>query len=388
MAAAPFSAGAEAEKPGEHRVAVIGHTGRGNYGHGLDTVWRRIRETEIVGVADANEAGLSKELDKLDLEPEQGFTDYREMLAKLEPEFVAVCPRYADQHRDMILAAIEAGARGIYVEKPLCRTPGEADAIREAARTHGIRIAVAHRNRYHPSLPVIQELVERGEIGQLLEIRGRGKGDRRGGAEDLWVLGSHVLNLATCFGGTPETCSAALLQDGRRVTAADVVEGPEGLGLLAGNEVRARYRLKGGVTAYFDSIANDGTRNAGFGLQLIGSEGILSLRCDRNPLAHLVPGNPFLPTNRSRPWIPVTPAGLGKEATPAQEKELTDVRQHVLPVRDLIAACEEGREPLCGLDEGALTVEMICGTFVSHRERSRAVRFPLAHRGNALADWA
>ncbi|MFN5897235.1 MAG: gfo/Idh/MocA family oxidoreductase, partial [Planctomyces sp.] len=26
------------------RVAVIGHTGRGNYGHGLDTMWQQIPE--------------------------------------------------------------------------------------------------------------------------------------------------------------------------------------------------------------------------------------------------------------------------------------------------------------------------------------------------------
>ena len=41
-------------------VAVIGHTGRGNYGHGLDTVWLRIPETEIAGVADENSVGLDE----------------------------------------------------------------------------------------------------------------------------------------------------------------------------------------------------------------------------------------------------------------------------------------------------------------------------------------
>ena len=35
------------------RAAVIGHTGRGNYGHGLDVVWQKIPGVEIVGVADA-----------------------------------------------------------------------------------------------------------------------------------------------------------------------------------------------------------------------------------------------------------------------------------------------------------------------------------------------
>ena len=41
------------------RVAVIGHTGRGNYGHGLDTMWLHLPETEIVAVADADATGLA-----------------------------------------------------------------------------------------------------------------------------------------------------------------------------------------------------------------------------------------------------------------------------------------------------------------------------------------
>ena len=30
----------------EYRVGVIGSTGRGNYGHGLDTVWRELPKTK------------------------------------------------------------------------------------------------------------------------------------------------------------------------------------------------------------------------------------------------------------------------------------------------------------------------------------------------------
>ena len=44
------------------RVAIIGHTGRGNYGHGLDTMWKAIPTTEIVAVADADAKGLEAEL--------------------------------------------------------------------------------------------------------------------------------------------------------------------------------------------------------------------------------------------------------------------------------------------------------------------------------------
>ena len=41
------------------RVAVIGHTGRGNYGHGLDTMWREVPGTQVVAVADADAKGLA-----------------------------------------------------------------------------------------------------------------------------------------------------------------------------------------------------------------------------------------------------------------------------------------------------------------------------------------
>jgi hypothetical protein len=153
-------------------VGVIGHTGRGDYGHGLDTMWLRIPETEIV----------------------------------------AACEKA------------------------------------------GTKLAIAHRNRQHPILPVIAKLIEEGLIGRVLKMRGRGKEDARGGSLDLWVLGSHVINLACYFGGDPVTCSAEVKQDGRLITKADVREGDEAIGLLAGNEVHARYELNKGITLYFDSL--------------------------------------------------------------------------------------------------------------------------------------
>ncbi|MGB0578350.1 MAG: Gfo/Idh/MocA family protein, partial [Limisphaerales bacterium] len=311
-------------------VAVIGHTGRGNFGHGLDTVWLRMPETSIVAAADPNEAGLAKELKKLKID--RGYTDYRKMLSALRPDIVAVCPRHADQHRDMAVAAAEAGAKGIYIEKPFCPTPAEADEISAACKKRGTKLAIAHRNRYNPTLAAIDTLIAEDGIGRLLEIRGRGKGDRRGGVEDLWVLGSHVLNLMHYFGGDPLSCSGTLYQNGKRATKAHVRVGGEGLGLMAGNELHARYEFSKGVIGTFDSIANDGTRNAGFGLQLVGSKGIVNIQCDRTPLAHFVPGNPFAPTKEPRPWIPITTAGPGKPE--ARGVELQETMNHVRPARD------------------------------------------------------
>jgi predicted dehydrogenase len=362
------------------RVAVIGHTGRGNYGHGIDTVWKRTTETAIVAVADANPEGLTQAKKRLGVD--EGFEDYRKMLETVAPDLVAVCPRQPDQHRDMILAAIASGAKGIYVEKPFCRSPREADEIIAACNKQGAKLAVAHRNRWHPTLQTIDQLIAEGGIGKVLEIRGRGKGDRRGGGEDLWVLGSHVLNLTHYFGGQPLSCSAIMLQQGRPVERADVHPGNEALGPLAGDEVHARYQMQRGMVAYFDSVANDGAQNAGFGLQIIGSDGIIDVKCDHHPLAHLVPGNPFQPTSDARPWIPISSAGPGKEEP---RKDLEDlISHHVLPAQDLVDSVRGDRRPLCNVDEGAMTVEMICGVFESHRHGSQSVAFPLTQRDNGL----
>ncbi len=376
-----ISAGGQGETKRKWRVGVIGHTGRGNYGHGLDTVWLKLPETEIAGVADADPGGLTKAVKRLP--GAKGFADYRVMLPEVRPDLVSVCPRNADLHFPMALAAIEAGAKGVYVEKPFCRTPQEADQLAAACRKHGAKIAVAHRNRYDPTLVAIDKVIAEGGIGKVLEIRGRGKGDHRGGGEDLWVLGSHIMDLIHYFGGHPLACSATMLQDGRPVTKADVKEGNEGLGPLAGNEVHARYRMDRGMLATFDSLANDTTENAGFGLQIIGSKGIIALRADCSPLAHLVPGNPFLPTDTPRPWIPISSAGAGNPEPRADIPEA--IHNHVLPVRDLIEAVEKDREPRCGMDEGTMTVEMICAVFCSHQQGGREVTFPLAERHNALA---
>lgn len=371
-----------ANPPARLRVAVVGHTGRGNYGHGLDTVWFALPQTEIVAVADAD--GKGREAAQKRLKLAESFADYRAMLAAAKADIVAICPRFVDEHRDMALAAIEAGARGIYMEKPFCRTPAEADEIVAACQQRNVKLALAHRNRYHPAIPVVAQLVREGAIGRLLEIRARGKEDRRGGAEDLWVLGSHDFNLIHFLAGPPRACSAVMLQEGRPATKADVREGAEGLGPFAGNELHARYEMESGLPAYFDSIQDAGAKSANFGLQLIGNEGLIDIRIDTEPIAHLVAGCPFLPSKTPRPWVPISSAGPGRPEPVAETGRR--VASHETAARDLVAAISEDRQPLCSAEDGRVVVEMIAAVFASHRLNGARVTWPLRDRGNALEE--
>src|SRR5262249_31907925 len=145
-----------------YRVAVIGRTGRGNYGHGLDTVWRDLPNADLVAVADDNEQGRAAAAKRLNVK--HAYADYRTMLQTERPPIVAVADRFPDSHRDMVLACAAAGAH-ICLEKPLCRTLQEADEMVAACEKHHVKLAIAHQTRYSPRLQRVKDLIADGRLG-------------------------------------------------------------------------------------------------------------------------------------------------------------------------------------------------------------------------------
>jgi len=352
-------------------VGVIGHTGQGNYGHGEDTVWLKIPQTKIIAVADADPKGLAEAAMRLG--GVQAYADYKVMLVSAKPDIAAICSRHIHEHRDMIVAAIEAGVKGIYIEKPFVRTLAEADEIVKLCADKGVRLAIAHRNRYHPVVDVVKKLVASGEIGELKEVRVRGKQDQRGGGLDLWVLGGHGFNLATLFTGPAISCEATILVEGRPATKADIRPGDEGVGLIVGDEIHARYETKSGIPLYFDSKKGTWTKGTPFGARLIGTNGVISLQIDEEPLAIL---------ERDGKKTPITTAGIG------QPEPIKDIRLinggHHGAIRDLLAAIAEKREPLCGPEAGLETVELTLAVFASFVADGKKVALPLAGRAHPL----
>jgi predicted dehydrogenase len=364
--------------PAKYRVGVIGHTGRGNYGHGIDTVWRHFEQCEIVGVADADDAGRAAAANRLKVP--RAYADYRQLLDETKPDIVAICPRWLDQHRDMVVAAAERGLH-IYIEKPMCRTPAEADEMVAACDKHDVKLAIAHQTRYSPRLQAVREIIDSGQLGTLLELRGRGKEDARGGGEDLWVLGSHVMNLMAHFGGQPTWCFARLEQGGKPVTRSDVRQGNEGIGPLAGDHVVALYGLESGASGHFGSRRAMASGNGRFGLQIYGSKGVLEILTGHLPSVQFLPDPLWSPGRSKAQWLPVTSAGIN-QPEPLTEGGLD--AGNVLAVKDLLSAIENDRQPECSVYEGRLTVEMICAVFESHRLNA-PVTFPLKTRTSPLS---
>lgn len=378
------------------RVALIGHTGRGNFGHDLDGAWiarAASRDSDIVlaAVADADAAGLAAvraRIERAGLAAGDGpsgrgfaYADYRAMLTAVRPDIVVVCPRHADQHRDMLVAAIEAGARGLYVEKPFTRTLAEADEIVALAGRRAVPIVVAHRNRYHPALELLVERLAAETFGPIIEVRARGKEDQRGGGQDLCVLGGHLFNAATLITGAARACTATILVQRRPATRADSREGDEGVGRIVGDEIHACFETANGIPLFYDSTKGAGTAASGFGIQIFCRDALVDLRMDEEPHVHVREGHPFVPTRSPQPWVPFTSAGLGVPEPVADVRGL--VLGHRGGIEDLLVCVRKSRAPRCGAPDARDTIEMIQAIFATLPAGGR-VELPLRARTTAL----
>ena len=360
-----------------YRVGVIGRTGRGDYGHDLDLAWKEVPRTQVVAVADDSKDGLAAEARKLGVDA--AFSDYRRMMDEIKPDIVAVCPRWVDQHRDMCVAAAERGIH-IYMEKPFCRTLEEADEIVAACeRTHA-RLAINHPTRYSPRMETVQQILADGKIGEVVEWRARGKEDRRGGAEDLWVLGTHMLDAIHALAGQPLWCSASVTQKGEPIAKADVVEGNEGIGPLAGDRVHAMYGLPGGSVGYFSSRQAAAGRPSRYGLMILGSKGAIELLEGTMGSVKYTDDSSWGSPRGKGKWQDVTSAGIGRPE-PLTEKKYTD--RHTLAILDLLDAIENHRDPVSNAYTARAAVEMILAVFESQR-LGRRVELPLENRKHPL----
>ena len=232
-----------------YRAAAIGRTGRGDYGHDLDVAFRGLSGVQFVAVADSDPEGLRAAGERIGAE--RLYSDYREMLEKERPDLVSVCPRWVDCHAEMVMACADAGVKGIFCEKPFARTLAEADAMIDACDRSGARLVVAHR-RASPYEQHAKTLVDEGVIGEVQVMRGHGKADDRAGAEDLMVLGTHMMDSMRFFAASDVAWAHGhVAQGGQEITADDIHDGAEGIGLLAGGRcgrlLRVRKRRDGAL---------------------------------------------------------------------------------------------------------------------------------------------
>ena len=140
------------------------------------------------------------------------FGDWRELITLPEVDIVMVATLH-DSLAEITLAAVEAG-KHVLVEKPAARSAAELEPVMAAAEKHGVKVHVGFNHRYHRALRKAKEIVNSGELGELMFIRARyGHGARIGydkewrakpelsGGGELIDQGPHLIDLSRWFLG-------------------------------------------------------------------------------------------------------------------------------------------------------------------------------------------
>lgn len=138
--------------------------------------------------------------------------DWRHVLDRADVDIVIVATRH-DSLGEISRHAIMAG-KHVLVEKPAARSAGELQPVLLAERNSKVRVRVGFNHRHHRALRQAREIVDRGDLGELMFIRARyGHGGRPGydnewrsdpvlsGGGELIDQGSHLIDLARHFLG-------------------------------------------------------------------------------------------------------------------------------------------------------------------------------------------
>lgn len=122
----------------------------------------------LAGVATKSQASMKRAMDEWGYE--FGTTDFRELCARKDIDIIDCCTPN-NLHKDVLFAALENG-KHVYMDKPLCCTIEEAEAMKRCAENHPECITqMTFQYRFVPAMLRAKELIDSGALGQLYSAR-------------------------------------------------------------------------------------------------------------------------------------------------------------------------------------------------------------------------
>jgi predicted dehydrogenase len=145
------------------RVGFVGTGGIAQSAH--IPGWQQLGGTEIVALCDVSEAAMLKTAELTGVPKKNLFSDYNEMLAKVELDVVDVCTPNA-LHKGPTVAALDAGCH-VIVEKPVAISAAEVEEMIAARNRSKKLLMVAQSVRFTPEAIAARRFVEAGGMGWI-----------------------------------------------------------------------------------------------------------------------------------------------------------------------------------------------------------------------------
>ena len=171
-------------------IAVIGC---GRWGPNHVRVFSEQDRSHVIACADVQPANLERIARRFpDIRTTQ---DYRALLSEPNIDAVVIAtPTHT--HGQIVRDALAAG-KHVLVEKPLCTTTAEAEALATLAASVGRTLMVGHVFLFNNGIIKLRELISSGELGRIhyLDAVRTNLGPVRGDVNALFDLGTHDISI-------------------------------------------------------------------------------------------------------------------------------------------------------------------------------------------------
>ncbi len=364
-----------------HRVGLVGCGGFGEtrptapYATGLRqaSAWQALANAELVAIADPDPARLILVGDALGVPRSRRYAGAEELLMAEDLDIAIVMSR-PDLHPGLVELALEADLH-VVVDKPLALELVDAWALVEKAESKGLALGVLHQDRTTPHARELRRLIDAGQIGRVDSFICSGKGYY--GGYDLLNAGPHLINSVRGLSSAEFTWVQGTLWAASRIaTAHDIVWGPGGFGLVAGEHVLLAAGMSDGslITLCHRHLGQPAAEHSR--VLVRGSEGQLGLFSGGLYLSRQTVVGPGVSWERVQ--LPPEDERVPAAVSGAQSADLWFAHEFV-------RALDEGRQHPSSGREAALGLEVIMGALASHFERGGArVSLPNADRAHPL----
>ena len=122
-------------------------------------------DAELTAVADIDKSNVDETAASLGV---RGFTDYRELLDAGIVDAVSIATPH-NLHFPMVMDSLNAGLH-VLSEKPIAMRVSEADEMIKTAKARKLKYSVCHQYRMHRSARKLKELIDNGDIGNIMRV--------------------------------------------------------------------------------------------------------------------------------------------------------------------------------------------------------------------------
>ena len=185
----------------------VGVVGLGYWGPNLARNFAQLPGAELVWCCDADAERQGRFAAQF---PDTRMTGRFDDLIEDEALDAVVVATPVPSHHALARRALLAGKHA-FVEKPLAWTVAEARELEALAAERSRIVMVGHLLRFHPAVVKLRELIDSGELGDVLYVYGNRQnlGVIREDENALWSLGVHDISVVLyLLGGRPLEVSA------------------------------------------------------------------------------------------------------------------------------------------------------------------------------------